>query len=302
MKRVLLLIFIIVVLIAIFGTKIYSNTKFSASAIKIAPALPEKETSKPPQVVKAEQKNDYSGVTVNAVAALALDLETGKEFFSLNKEKRWPIASITKLMTSVLTIENIGKQKDVLFNESAVAAEGDAGNFAAGELYKAGDLLKAMMLVSSNDAAEALAEFYGRQQFIQDMNTKAQIIQMRDTVFGDPTGLSVLNQSTPIDLWKLSEYIFRNHKEVFDISRKGSEAVTELRSRKTKTLVNINLFAERPDFLGGKTGYIEEAQQNLISFFLINKRPVLIIVLGAEDRFLETEKILEWIYTKYGNI
>lgn len=301
MKKFILPLFIATTLVIAFGTRIYSDTKFSASAIKTAPILPE-ETVKPIQTIETKQESNYTGITVNAAAALAIDLETGKEFFSLNKEKRWPIASITKLMTSVLTIENIGKQKDIVFSESAVAAEGDSGNFAAGERYKAGDLLKAMMLMSSNDSAEALAEFYGRRQFIQDMNTKAQIIQMRDTVFDDPTGLSVLNQSTPIDLWKLSEYIFYNHKEIFEISRQEGGAVVELGSRKTKTLVNINLFAGRPDFLGGKTGYIEEAQQNLISFFLINKRPTLIIVLGAEDRFLETEKILEWIYTNYGNI
>ena len=110
-------------------------------------------------------------------------------------------------MTAVLAIEEIGKEKEVIISENAIATEGDSGKLKTGELRKVENLIKIMILTSSNDAATALAEFYsfGLPDFVKLMNKKAVNLGLSQTVFFDPTGLSPINQSTANDIRKINE-------------------------------------------------------------------------------------------------
>lgn len=237
---------------------------------------------------------------IEAAAALAVDLDSGFKFFGFNSDKRWPTASLTKLMAALIAEEKIDLKKNIIASQKAVATEGGAGSLESGGSYLAGDLIKAMMVVSSNDAAEALSEFYGEENFINEMNAKAGYLGMSQTKFFNPSGLSILNQSTANDLQKLAGFILANQPEIFTISREPKTYIYEINSKKRIELVNINKFSGQPDFIGGKTGFLEEAQQNLLSIFSFNKRHILIIVLGAKkDRFEETMKIYNWIKETY---
>ena len=93
--------------------------------------------------------------------------------FELNSGSRWPIASLTKLMTSIITAEKIGLNKEIIMSVSAIATEGAAGSFEVGEIYKTGDLIKAMLVSSSNDAAAAIIENFGEKEFIDEMQKKS---------------------------------------------------------------------------------------------------------------------------------
>lgn len=216
--------------------------------------------------------------------ALVSDLDDNTDFISYNINQRWPLASITKLMTAILAIEEIGKEKETVVSENAIATEGDSGKLKAGELRKVEDLLKIMILTSSNDAATALAEFstFGLSDFVKLMNKKAADLGLNQTVFFDPTGLSPINQSTANDIRKLMRYIALNHPEILDYSRE----------KVFGNLQNINIFAGQLDFLGGKTGYLEEAKENLVSLFSVNNRRIIIVVLGSENRFEQTKELL----------
>ena len=236
---------------------------------------------------------------VGAAAAAAFDIESGYVLFSYNGERRWPTASLVKLLTAVVAIEKIGEDSAVAVSERAVASEGLAGGLKAGERYPAGDLIKLMLAASSNDAAFALAEHYGYENFIAAMREKTAALEMRNTFVSDPTGLSVLNQSTPPDLEKLVIYILIKHPQIFDATRRQKITVREIGSGTKKTAVNINLFAGRSDFLGGKTGYTDESGGNLASLFALNGRRILFVVFGAADRFGETERMLSWIKKAY---
>ncbi|MBI2591211.1 MAG: D-alanyl-D-alanine carboxypeptidase [Candidatus Brennerbacteria bacterium] len=237
---------------------------------------------------------------IEAAAALAVDLDNGFKFFGFNSDKRWPIASLTKLMTALIAEEKIGLKKNIIVSQKAIATEGGAGGLESGGSYLAKDLIKAMMAVSSNDAAAALAEFYGDENLIEEMNGKAEALGMNQTRFFNPSGLSVLNQSTANDLQKLAGFILANKPEIFAISREPKNSIYEINSKKRIDLVNINKFSGQPDFIGGKTGFLEEAQQNLLSIFRFNNRNILIIILGSKkDRFEETLKIFNWIKQTY---
>ncbi len=222
--------------------------------------------------------------------------EGGKEAFGSRTEKRWPIASLTKLMTALVAFENIPEGEVIIITEEAVLTEGVSGSFTAGEKFKLNDLVKAMMLASSNDAASAIAIHFGEADFIEAMNEKAKELGMTDTSFIDPTGLSSRNQSTVIDLLRLTEYVRTIEPEILAMSKKLKDTIMEVKTGKRRTIVNINIFAGRSDFLGGKTGSTQEAGGNLISVFKVAGEPKIIIVLGAEDRFAETEKIKDSLW------
>lgn len=226
-------------------------------------------------------------INFKAKAILVSDLDKDTDLISYNIYRRWSLASITKLMTAVLALEEIGGNKEIVISETAVATEGDSGKLGVDELYKVDNLINLMLITSSNDAATALAEFYafGRENFIKLMNKKSGELGMSQTVFFDPAGLSPLNQSTANDIRKLMKYIEEAHPEIL-----ASTQPTDF-----KGLKNINPFAGQANFLGGKTGYIEESKENLTSLFSVNEQRILIVVLGAENRFKETQELLSYL-------
>lgn len=236
---------------------------------------------------------------LQAAAALVADLKSGTPFFSLKANVRWPLASITKIMTAVIL------SRDMTLNQSTTLVAEDfldynsLDSLAAGERYTIGDLRLAMLLESNNGAAEAIADFYGRDQFMAAMNAQAASWGLSDTHFSDPVGLSAANQSTAEDLALLTKNIYTQYPEVFRITAKQSSYIKELASQRRILIKNINNFVGRSDFLGGKTGYTDEAGGNLLSVFSYKRQPILIIVLGTEDRFGETEKLLNWFENNF---
>jgi len=245
---------------------------------------------------------DVSEPALNAKAAFAKDLTSDSELFSFNSYLKWPLASLTKLMTAVVAIEDIGLDKVATVTETAVVTEGIAGNLAANEEYKVSELLKAMLLVSSNDAAMVLSEFYGSDNLIKQMQSKAYFLGMDQTSFADPTGISSANQGIISDLEKLVKYILEKHPDIFQITMLPKAQVHEESNGTDNELLNINTYAyatPRNDFLGGKTGFTDEAGGNLISLFNHNGHTILLIVFGTEDRFGQTDALYNWVKRAY---
>lgn len=259
-----------------------SRERFAGTVINFALPEPARIPAAPP--------------AITARAALVKELKTETKLFEKDGLKRWPLASLTKLMTAVVARENFRPSQRVILSAAAVESVGSAGDFRSGEIFRAEDLINAALVISSNDAAAALSDFYGAREFLEQMKVKAAAIKMNDTVFFDPTGLSVLNQAVIADLEKLVAYIAKNHPAIFEITARPQITITELNSGQDRRLSNNNRFAGRPEFLGGKTGYLEDADGNLISLFTDaeRKKQFLIIVLGASDRFEETEKLYQW--------
>jgi len=242
------------------------------------------ELSSPPVAPVVEQ------VELNAAGAYLLD---GKPLYEFRTDKRWPIASVTKLMTALVARELLSPGEVIVITPEAVAAEGAAGGFSAYEKYRLSELEEAVLAVSSNDAAFAIAAHYGETDFIREMNRMAALLGMNETNFSDPTGISLQNRSTATDLFRLVKFIWEEEPGIFEITRQPSVVITDELGR-SRTLANINIFAGRADFLGGKTGSLPEAHGNLVSIFKLpdETSPVVIVVLGAGDRFEETENIL----------
>jgi D-alanyl-D-alanine endopeptidase (penicillin-binding protein 7) len=245
------------------------------------------------------KNNSSTPSDVLARIVLVSDLKTGEVIWSKNQEKKWPIASLTKLVTSAYVFKNFNLKTKITLTEKDVNVL-DSGTqsdqiLKAGESYYVIDLIKWMMLASRNEAAEALANYFGRDNFILGMNNLVKDWGANSIYFVDPTGLSVSNQSTPEDILKIIQKIYSDYPEILNFSTKKSLNVRELESSSFKTINNINPFAGNPEFLGGKTGFISESKQNLISVFNFKKRPIMILVLGSEDRAKDTEIIFNWV-------
>jgi len=225
---------------------------------------------------------------ISAASALVKELFKNELLFDLHPNKEWPTASLAKLMTAVVSLDKIPSDSKISISYEAVATEGVAGYLVIGENYNRDKLLEALLIYSSNDAAAALAEHYNntleadptnevQNPFVIEMNRKALSLGMYNTKFVDPHGLSPDNQSTANDLEKLVHHIFNLRPEIF--------AWTRIRDG------NTHPFATWDNFVGGKTGFLDEANGNLITLFNDNGRPLIIIVLGSEDRAKDTENL-----------
>ncbi len=227
-------------------------------------------------------------------ASLIADLTSGTSFASANADARWPTASIAKLMTATVVEDKLNAATSITIAENMFAADVTEQTLVVGGRYTVSDLLRAMLLPSSNVAAEALASFYGRDAFLAEMNARAAAWGMKDTHFDDPSGISAGDESTANDLLKLAQKIYADYPQVLQITRAPQAVITEENSEKKILLTSINEFAGDADFIGGKTGYTDQADGNLLSVFHNSGKPLVMVVLGSSARFDDTKALYDW--------
>lgn len=247
------------------------------------------------------QLHNFAQPLITAKAALLADLLTGETYFALNPERRWPLASVTKLVTAAVAMKysDLNQSTTIRDRDFPIAESENLKYLRGGDSYSIKDLLKIMLLSSSNEAAEALANLKERNEFIANMNALVKEWGLVSTHFSDPSGLAAANQSTANELLKISRVIYEEYPYIFRTTQFQKLLVTELNSGRSQAVPNINIFAGRSDFLGGKTGYTDEAGENLLSVFSYRGRPIVIVILGTSDRFGETEKLLEWFKANF---
>jgi D-alanyl-D-alanine carboxypeptidase len=234
--------------------------------------------------------------TVGAKAVLIQSLESSFPFFNFHTYATWPMASLTKLITAIVVLEDIGENTKVAISEKAVATEGEAGGLMSGEVYTARDLVKIMLLTSSNDAAVAFEESAGgTEAFVRLMTKKIEALGLAQTIVHDASGLSGLNESSASDLLKLTKYIVEHQPTIFTWTRLQTFIAQPLNVPESRTLTNINPFIADRDFLGGKTGTSGDANQNLLALFSFHDTRIVVIVLGSTDRVNEVRSLLSWV-------
>jgi poly-gamma-glutamate synthesis protein (capsule biosynthesis protein) len=231
---------------------------------------------------------------VSAKAFLVGDLNTGEVIISKNQEKKFPIASVSKLMTALVTKEINTPDALAEVSKSALRTLGKNGELVPGEKIKTGDLLYPLLLESSNDAAEVLAQHFGRESFILKMNQIAEKLKMFSTRYEDPSGLSPNNQSTTSDLFKLAGYLTSVEPDLFKITTERSY------SNIKHSWSNISQFLGEDGYMGGKSGYTDAALQTDVSLFSLplgktGYRPIAITLLSSTDRKKDVESILKYL-------
>lgn len=239
-------------------------------------------------------KDTNGGPKISAKAFLVGDLNTGEVILSKNQDQKFPIASTSKLMTALVTKEIATPDDTAQVSKIALRTSGTNGNLRLGQKIKTLDLLYPLLLESSNDAAETLALYFGRDNFISKMNQEAERLQMISTSYEDPSGLTPNNISTVSDMFKLTGYILGQQPDLFKITTKRSY------SNKKQSWSNISQFLNKDGYIGGKSGYTDEAKQTVVSLFNLplgktGLRPIGITLLQSPDRRKDVESILKYL-------
>jgi len=231
---------------------------------------------------------------IDSPSYLAVNISDNSVILEKNPNQAYPIASVTKLMTAVIVIENIDLERKITLTEEMLQPFGYSPALFSGLNISAEKLLKASLIQSVNDAAESLSYFLGKKNFLALMNQKAQRLEMKNTIFFDPHGLNPDNRSSAEDLVKLLSYIYTNHPEILAITRNNNFWLPDPQGDLLK-FRNLNNFYPLSAFIGGKTGYLVEAGQTLASIFNINEKPIAIVILYSQNHQADTFTIIRKI-------
>jgi len=236
---------------------------------------------------------------IGAKAAIVFDTKSGRVLFDRNLKTKLPIASITKLASAIVVMENINFEDIIYISEDSLKTDDQsAPDFVAGEEILAKDLLIAMLVKSSNDSAMAFEEHLSKKgiNMVDLMNKKAQEIDMLDTHFTDPTGLNDRGYSTVDDLVKLlknsSSYTFIVEAlKMNSFSFQSFDKKFNHEFMATDKLLNVI-----PNIEIGKTGYTEKAGGTMALMVGIPQynSSIISIVLGSNNRFDDTKKLIDW--------
>ncbi|HUC01765.1 MAG TPA: serine hydrolase [Candidatus Paceibacterota bacterium] len=233
-------------------------------------------------------------------AYMVADLTTGAVLAGSNVNARWPTASLTKLMTATLILDQLPTNTRITITPQMFSVDPDEYTLAIGGTYTVEDLLHLMLMPSSNVAAEAMADTIGHAQFMSEMNARAAQWGMTDTYFADTSGISAANESSASDFLILAQHIYQNYPEILTLTDTPTWTMTELNSGRTIEVKSINAFAGESVFVGGKTGNTPQAGGNLLSIFNYDGHPVLIVVLGAPALpFQNTSNLFAWFRQNY---
>lgn len=242
---------------------------------------------------------------VRAAAAIVYNPETGQTLYSENADTLRSMASITKVMTAAVFLEdNPDMDREVVVERADVRAASTT-HIRAGYKLRVGDLLNLLLIASDNAAARVLARVstLGAKGFIDRMNTKALELGLTSTSYADPAGLLAANVSSAHDLAKLITHVSADER-IASIMRKPTYSFQA--GRRTVEVHSTNQLVMRGDVdvQAGKTGFTRSAGYCLATLLKLPQgSPVAVVVLGARSnagRFWETRHLFNWLSTKLG--
>jgi serine-type D-Ala-D-Ala carboxypeptidase (penicillin-binding protein 5/6) len=235
--------------------------------------------------------NTVPDLEIGAGSALSIFLKRGgarQVLFEKNADEQKAVGSLTKLMTAKIVLENYNPNQTVKF---------------LNKQFRAIDLLYPLLIESNNGAASSLTEVMGHDKFVELMNSQAKSLGMRDTKFLNPAGLDQPGQySTARDLVKLAEHLIKEKSFMWNIL---SLARFDLYSANGEFIYSgkstNELLGKIPLIIGGKTGETPQAGGCLL---LVLEAPdgqgyLVNVILNSQDRFGETEKLIEWAKSAY---
>lgn len=245
------------------------------------------------------RKSDVPEPLLEAKSFLLYDVKNAKLLFSKNSRQQLPVASLTKLLTAIVSLEHLSPEAVVEIGQESMNIDKEGADFYLKERFYFKDMLAAMLVKSSNDAASAIArtiEIKTGSSFPDLMNKKALQIGMTNSKFLDPAGLNDSAYSTAEDLLKLTRYA-RRFKEISESLTKPAIDLFSIDKKLPHHFVSTNkLFGVLPNMVGAKTGYTDGAlgciilEEDLSS----SDTSVIAIVLGSTERFEDVQKLVNW--------
>ncbi len=242
---------------------------------------------------------------LTARAALVMDPRDGKVLFDKHGDTAVPIASITKLMTAMVTADaRLDMAEKITFEpEDFVGPKRASSHLKVGDTLNRAEVMLIALMKSENPAAKALARTYpgGISAFMRAMNAKARSLGMTSAFFGDPTGLDSRNVASPRDLAKMVNAAY-GYGVIRQFTTQQSYDF-DLGNR-ILSVANTNALVRDGYWNIGlsKTGFISEAGRCLVMQAQVNQRPAVIVLMGADTsqgRSGDANRILSWLQSKF---
>lgn len=244
-------------------------------------------------------------ITTNADYAVLMDYESGAVLFDRNGDKLMAPASMSKLMTIAMTFQAL-KDGHLTFEDSLPVSEhalktggptsgASSMGLKAGTSVKVSDLLQGIVVQSANDAAIVLAEGLGttEQDFAQQMTDFAREIGMKQSTFGNATGLPDPNQlMTAHELAALARYLIREFPEYYKMFAQRTYVYGGTPFANRNSLLAMNIGAD-----GLKTGFTKDSGYGVVGSAVIGGRRLIVVINGAKtnsERGEEAKKLLDW--------
>jgi D-alanyl-D-alanine carboxypeptidase (penicillin-binding protein 5/6) len=234
-------------------------------------------------------------------ASLVYDRATGTVLYEKNADTKLPIASVAKVMTALVILQN--HSLDEIVTVPPLAPQpfaSQAMNISPGEQFKLSEALMGTLVYSANDMAQALAvwDSGSESQFVDKMNTQAKLWGLNNTEFKDATGLSPNgSMSSARDLSILASIALRS--DFFRMATSQPRYSVTTLSGKRYLVTTTNKLLGSGGVVGTKTGYTLEAGECLLSLTSRQGHEIIGVILGSSDRFGQTRTLLNATFTNY---
>lgn len=250
------------------------------------------------------KENVINNNDITAKSALVYDLTSNKSIYEKSASDRLPMASLTKIMTAIIALENKKIDDKYRVTQKDLVGE-DSMGLSENEIISFDELLYGLMLPSGNDASEVLANNHptGRDGFISDMNRKAESLGLKDTNFVNPSGLQGDgNQyTTTYDLLVITRYALENFPQFAKVVATAEYVIPQTDQHKAFELYNeTNLLTTYEGVKGVKTGFTPEAGLCLVTYLDYKGHKIIGILLNSENRRGEMKMLLDYSLKTYG--
>ena len=228
--------------------------------------------------------------------------------FSQRPSKPLAPASLTKLLTVAVASEILSPEELVTFTKEVKNIGEKMSDAREGEMFLRNDAIALALISSDNDAAYALAETSGKKEgahtfddaikiFVDLMNKEARAIGLRESIFKNPAGLDEDGHvMSAEDIGEIIRFMYKNHPEILVLSHLQKLEIHSVKGREYSVENTNDLLTDFPEILASKTGLTDKAKGALAMLYpLKNNAPVIIVILGSDDRFGDGRKVIEWL-------
>lgn len=248
--------------------------------------------------------SSHETLDLTAVSAISYDISNDSLLFEKEPGKRLPMASLTKIMTAIIALENLDLSQKVKVTHSAATIGEDSMGLTEGEELTVEELLHGLLMTSGNDAAETIAQTskFGRSRFLHLMNQKAEDLGLSNTRFTNPSGLEGDGEqySTAKDLMIMTRYALQNPTFARIVSTYSYDIPATDTHKEFQLINETNLLTSYPGVKGVKTGYTYEAGYCLVTYLEYEGHQIVAVVMNSQDRRVEMASLLDYSLKEIG--
>ena len=305
MKKLVLALAVILVVAGLAYQKMAFQSAQTSPTISTTTSanVVDSQKSAPPQ--KNTKVGELKLVAESAVSVWVSNDGSRQEIlFEKNPDEQLLIASLTKLMTADIVLENYNLSDDIMVSGRAVT---EGGYFKSGDTFPVKTFLNTMLMGQDNIAAYALSEKMGTDKFVSLMNQKAKDLGLADTFYSNAVGSGRANHSTANELVKLVKWLFDYQPSIFSISVMpefdiyDQNNILRYKVKNADILLNNSSLIWSDNIIGSKLANNSAAGQCIL---LVLKSPnndgyLINIILKSNDRFGEMKSLVNWVYSSY---